>query len=86
MTFISRELRLKSHPTGMPTVDNFELVSVGLPDPAPGEVQVRNLWMTVDPYMRVRMNEARSYMPPFQIGEAMQGGAIGEVVPLTRRT
>jgi NADPH-dependent curcumin reductase CurA len=80
MTFISRELRLKSQPTGMPTADNFELVSVGLPDPAPGEVQVRNLWMTVDPYMRVRMNEARSYMPPFQIGEAMQGGAIGEVV------
>lgn len=64
----------------MPSADNFELVSVELPAPAPGEVQVKNLWMTVDPYMRVRMNETRSYMPAFQIGEALQGGAIGEVV------
>jgi NADPH-dependent curcumin reductase CurA len=64
----------------MPAADNFELVSVELPTPGPGEVQVKNLWMTVDPYMRVRMNETLSYMPPFQIGEALQGGAIGEVV------
>jgi NADPH-dependent curcumin reductase CurA len=77
---ISREIRLKSRPTGTPTADNFELASVDLPDPAPGEVQVRNTWMTVDPYMRGRMNDVKSYTPPFQIGEALQGGAVGEVV------
>jgi len=76
----SREIRLKSRPVGEPTAANFELATVTLPDPAPGEVQVRNSWMTVDPYMRGRMNDARSYAPPFQIGEAMQGGAVGEVI------
>ena len=76
----SREVRLKSRPIGTPTMENFETVSVNLPDPAPGEVQVRNSWMTVDPYMRGRMNDVKSYSPPFQLGEAMQGGAVGEVV------
>src|SRR5258708_35699214 len=76
---VSREIRLKSRPVGTPTADNFELASVDLPDPGPGEVQVRNSWMTVDPYMRGRMNDVRSYAPPFQIGEALQGGAVGEV-------
>ncbi len=76
----SREVRLKSRPVGMPTADNFETVSVTLPEPGPGEVQVKNTWMTVDPYMRGRMNDVQSYTPPFQIGEAMQGGAVGEVV------
>ena len=76
----SREIRLKSRPTGVPTADNFELATVTLADPAPGEVQVRNSWMTVDPYMRGRMNDVQSYSPPFQLGEAMQGGAVGEVV------
>jgi NADPH-dependent curcumin reductase CurA len=80
MSFVSREIRLKSRPVGAPTADNFELASVDLPAPGPGEVQVKNLWMTVDPYMRGRMNDARSYVPPFQIGEALQGGAVGEVV------
>jgi NADPH-dependent curcumin reductase CurA len=75
----SREIRLKSRPVGLPTAANFELASVDLPDPGPGQVQVRNSWMTVDPYMRGRMNDAKSYVPPFQLGEALQGGAIGEV-------
>ena len=77
---VSREVRLKSRPVGLPTADNFETVQVNLPDPAPGEVQVRNTWMTVDPYMRGRMNDVRSYTPPFALGEAMTGGAIGEVI------
>ncbi|WP_309088578.1 NADP-dependent oxidoreductase [Phenylobacterium sp.] len=77
---VAREIRLKSRPSGMPTHDNFELVSVDLPEPGPGQVQVRNLWMTVDPYMRGRMNDVKSYVPPFALGEAMQGGAVGEVV------
>jgi NADPH-dependent curcumin reductase CurA len=76
----SREIRLKSRPVGTPTADNFDLAMVTLPDPGPGEVQVRNSWMTVDPYMRGRMNDVQSYVPPFQIGEALQGGAVGEVI------
>jgi len=76
---VSREIRLKSRPSGLPTADNFELARVDLPDPSPGQVQVKNTWMTVDPYMRGRMNDVRSYTPPFQLGQALQGGAVGEV-------
>jgi NADPH-dependent curcumin reductase CurA len=75
----SKEVRLKSRPVGMPTRDNFEFATVDLRDPGPGEVQVKNLWMTVDPYMRGRMNDVKSYAPPFQLGEVMTGGAIGHV-------
>jgi len=75
----SREIRLKSRPVGMPAADNFELVTVSVPDLAPEEVQVKNLWMTVDPYMRGRMIDRPSYVPPFKLGEPLQGGAIGEV-------
>ncbi len=74
-----REIRLKSRPSGLPTHDNFEMASVDLPPPGDGEVQVKNLWMTVDPYMRGRMNDVKSYAPPFQLGKVMDGGAIGEV-------
>ncbi len=76
----SREIRLKSRPVGTPVAENFELASVELPAPGAGEVQVRNHWMTVDPYMRGRMNDVKSYSPPFALGEAMQGGAVGEVI------
>jgi NADPH-dependent curcumin reductase CurA len=80
MGFRSREIRLTSRPVGLPSADNFEIAEVDLPDPAPGQALVRNLWMSVDPYMRGRMYDRPSYVPPFQIGEALQGGAIGEVV------
>ena len=76
----SREIRLKSRPVGLPKASDFELASVDLPAPGDGEVQVRNLWMSVDPYMRGRMYDRPSYVPPFQIGQALQGGAIGEVI------
>ena len=76
----SREVRLKSRPVGMPNADNFDVATVTLAAPGPGEVQVRNTWMTVDPYMRGRMNDVKSYSPPFALGEAMQGGAVGEVI------
>ncbi|CAN5533322.1 NADP-dependent oxidoreductase [soil metagenome] len=76
----SREIRLKTRPVGLPTAANFDLVSVDLSAPGPGEVQVRNTWMTVDPYMRGRMNDVKSYTPPFQLGEVLQGGAVGEVI------
>ena len=103
----SRETRLKSRPVGMPSAENFELATVSVPHPMPGQVQVHNLWMTVDPYMRGRMAQRASYAPssqpgrevhgstigpiaafnstmygwrpPFQLGEALDGGAIGEV-------
>ena len=75
-----RELRLKSRPSGLPTHDNFELATVELRDPEPGEVQVQNLWMTVDPYMRGRMNDVQSYSAPFALGKVMDGGAVGQVV------
>ena len=74
-----REIRLKSRPSGLPTAANFEMASVDLAAPGAGEVQVKNLWMTVDPYMRGRMNDVKSYTPPFALGKAMDGGAIGEV-------
>lgn len=76
----SREIRLKSRPIGMPTADNFELAEVDVPEPGPGQVLVRNSYMTVDPYMRGRMMDRRSYVPPFQIGKPLEGGAVGQVV------
>ncbi len=76
----SREIRLKSRPVGLPTAANFEVATVDLPAPGAGEVQVRNHWMTVDPYMRGRMNDVKSYVPPFQLGQALEGGAVGEVI------
>ncbi|MFZ4689079.1 MAG: NADP-dependent oxidoreductase [Polymorphobacter sp.] len=76
----SREIRLKSRPDGTPTAANFELATVDVGSPGAGEVLVRNLWMSVDPYMRGRMYDRASYVPPFQVGAALQGGALGEVV------
>lgn len=77
---ISREIHLASRPTGWPTLDNFRLVEVPLPPVGPGQVLVRNLVMSVDPYMRGRMNDVRSYTPPFQLDQALTGGAVGEVI------
>jgi hypothetical protein len=76
----SREIRLKSRPSGMPTNVNFELAATEVPAPSPGEVMVRNVWMSVDPYMRGRMMDRESYVPPFQVGRALEGHAIGQVV------
>ena len=76
----AREIRLKSRPVGTPTAENFELATVDVGAPGEGQVLVRNLWMSVDPYMRGRMTDRASYVPPFKIGEALQGGALGEVV------
>ncbi len=79
-TLTSRQVQLKSRPQGMPAEENFELVEVAVSAPGDGEVLVRNHYMTVDPYMRGRMYDRKSYVPPFQIGEALQGGAVGEVI------
>ena len=77
---ISREICLASRPVGMPAAENFALASRELAAPGAGEVLVQNKFMSVDPYMRGRMYDRASYVPPFQIGEALQGGAIGVVV------
>jgi NADPH-dependent curcumin reductase CurA len=71
---------LASRPAGWPTPDNFTLAQVDVPPPGDGQALVRNLYMSVDPYMRGRMNDMKSYVPPFQIGEPLQGNAVGEVV------
>jgi hypothetical protein len=76
----SREIRLKSRPSGMPEDENFELAEVKLEDPREGEVLVKNHYISVDPYMRGRMNDRESYVPPFQIGKTLEGGAVGQVV------
>jgi NADPH-dependent curcumin reductase CurA len=76
----SRDVQLKRRPVGMPSGDDFQVVRVDVADPQNGEVQVRNLCMSVDPYMRGRMVDRKSYVPPFQIGETLTGGAIGQVV------
>lgn len=80
MPTASREIRLVARPHGEPTTADFALAEVELPDPSEGEILVRNAFVSVDPYMRGRMNEARSYVPPFALGEALRGGAVGQVV------
>ena len=77
---MARAWQLTSRPQGMPTRDNAALADVALPELGEGMVHVRNRWLSVDPYMRGRMNDVKSYVPPFQIGEPMDGGAVGEVV------
>ena len=77
---MARAWHLKSRPQGLPTNDNFELKDLDLPGLSDGMVRVRNHWLSVDPYMRGRMNDVKSYVPPFQVGEPMDGGAVGEVV------
>jgi NADPH-dependent curcumin reductase CurA len=79
-TIQSEEIRLTSRPTGLPTAANFTLAVTELPPVGEGEVLVRNLFLSVDPYMRGRMNEGKSYVPPFELGKVMDGGAVGEVV------
>jgi NADPH-dependent curcumin reductase CurA len=76
----SREIRLISRPNGIPTAANFTLARIELAPPQDGQVLVRNRYMSVDPYMRGRMNSGKSYVPPFEIGKPLEGGAVGEVV------
>ncbi|ARP70062.1 NADP-dependent oxidoreductase [Streptomyces pluripotens] len=77
---VSREWHLLSRPVGWPKPEDFALVETPVPAPSEGEVLVRNEYLSVDPYMRGRMSAAKSYAAPFELGEAMQGGAIGEVI------
>jgi NADPH-dependent curcumin reductase CurA len=75
-----RQIVLASRPTGWPTAANFALTEADQSDLADGQIRVRNLFMSVDPYMRGRMNDAESYVPPFRLGKPLEGGAIGTVI------
>jgi NADPH-dependent curcumin reductase CurA len=77
---ISREIHLVSRPTGIVTADNFALVQTELKPLQDQQVLVRNLYISVDPYMRGRMNDLKSYVPPFELGKPLEGGAVGEVL------
>jgi hypothetical protein len=76
----SREICLASRPSGIPTAANFTLEWTASEPLKDREVLVRNLFMSVDPYMRGRMNEGQSYVPPFEIGKPLEGGAVGDVI------
>ncbi|MGX5849307.1 NADP-dependent oxidoreductase [Mesorhizobium sp. PL10] len=71
---------LNRFPIGMPTPDDFVLVDQPLPVPQPGELLVRTLWLSVDPYMRARLSPAKNYAAGLQIGDRMQGGGVGEII------
>jgi NADPH-dependent curcumin reductase CurA len=79
MSVAAREIHLKSRPSGLPAPENFELTERRLPTPGEGQLLVRTLFMSVDPYMRGRMIDRQSYIPPFQLGEALDGAAVGIV-------
>ena len=80
MPLTTREWQLAARPHGEPTPEDFRLVEVEHPDPQDGQVVVRMLVMSVDPYMRGRMRAGKSYAAPWEIGETMKGGAVGRVV------
>ena len=79
MEGVGREIRLVARPRGFPDEELFEIAESPIPEPADGQVLIRNAYFSVDPYMRPRMNDVRSYVAPFTLGEAMTGGAVGRV-------
>ncbi|MFF2085168.1 NADP-dependent oxidoreductase [Nocardia sp. NPDC058176] len=76
----TREIHLAARPNGAPVATDFALVERELPELADGQILVRNTWMSVDPYMRGRMDDKQSYIPPFELGAALDGSAVGEVI------
>ncbi len=79
-TTINREIRLKTRPRGLPRESDFELAQSTIGEIGPGEILVGNIYMSVDPYMRGRMDDRKSYVPPFQIGQPLEGGSVGRVI------
>src|SRR5688500_11661570 len=77
---MARAWHLMQRPKGVPTSEDFALKEFQLPELGNGMVRVANRWLSVDPYMRGRMNDVKSYVPPFALDAPMEGGAIGEVV------
>jgi NADPH-dependent curcumin reductase len=77
---VNRQILLKSRPEGAPGLDNFQLTQQPIPEPGEGEVLMRNLYLSLDPYMRGRMSAAKSYAKPAAVGQPMVGGTVGEIV------
>ena len=80
MTETAERIVLASRPVGEPTLDNFRLEEVPIPQPGPDQMLLRTLWLSLDPYMRGRMSDAPSYAKPVVIGDVMEGGTVSEVV------
>jgi len=76
----NKQIILNSRPNGWPTTDNFGIAETAIPEPAAGQIVIETSYMSVDPYMRGRMNDVKSYVPPFQIGAPLQAGIVGKVV------
>ncbi len=80
MTTKNRQILLVSRPTGEPTTDNFRMVESDVPRPGSGQMLLRSIYLSLDPYMRGRMSAAKSYAPPVEIGQVMEGRAVAEVM------
>jgi NADPH-dependent curcumin reductase CurA len=80
MSTKNRQILLASRPTGEPTANNFRLVETAVPSPGPGQMLLRSIYLSLDPYMRGRMNAGKSYARPVEIDEVMEGEAVGEVM------
>jgi NADPH-dependent curcumin reductase CurA len=76
----NKQILLASRPTGMPTLDNFSIVDAEVAEPKDGEVLIRTRFLSVDPYMRGRMRDQKSYVPPFALNEVIAGGVVGDVI------
>jgi NADPH-dependent curcumin reductase CurA len=79
-TMTNKQILLVKRPEGMPTKENFQIIEGPVPEPKMGEVLVRTLYLSVDPYMRGRMSDRKSYVPPYPLNEVITGGVIGEVI------
>lgn len=77
---VNRQITLASRPVGMPTPANFARVETPIPQPGPGELLLRNLYLSLDPYMRGRMSDAESYAAPMAVGDVMVGGTVARVL------
>jgi NADPH-dependent curcumin reductase CurA len=77
---VNRQFILDSRPTGNVAPENFRLVETPVPTPGPGQALVRHHYLSLDPYMRGRLNDAKSYAKPQEVGVVMGGGTVGEIV------
>src|SRR4026208_1254295 len=80
MTERAQRIVLASRPVGEPTLDNFRLEELPIPQSGPGQMLLRTRWLSLDPYMRGRMSDAPSYAKPVSVGEVMEGGTVCEVM------
>src|SRR5690625_449551 len=76
----NKEIHLVNRPVGLPTEADFELKETSIPEPQDSEVLIRTLYLSVDPYMRGRMNDVKSYILPFELNKVLSGGIVAEVV------